>query len=292
MAGRRVLVVGACGTIGRALTARLRQLDWAVLTTSRRPGVADMQLDLSAAPDDWPDLPDVDVAVIVAAVAVMSECRNNPAASARVNVEGTCALARRLAAKGAHAIHLSSNHVGSGTHPHLLADAAPCPRTEYGRQKAVAETVVLGCGGTVLRLTKVLTADTGVVSEWATKLRSGEVVAPFHDFSLAPVSLGQAVDACVRLSADPAPGVFQLSGDEDVSYAEAARLLAHAIGSDPALVRPISLRDRNLPIEDFPPFSSMDVGDLQSRYGVVPPRSRAVLAEVFADVAHTQELRP
>jgi hypothetical protein len=45
----------------------------------------------------------------------------------------------------------------------------------------------------------------------------------------------------------PVPGIFQLSGPRDVSYAEVADYIARKIGADPALVQRVSAYSAGLP---------------------------------------------
>ncbi|MBF0418022.1 MAG: sugar nucleotide-binding protein [Magnetococcales bacterium] len=278
-----VLVIGAGGTIGGAVAADLRSRGWTVITTARKSG-ADLRLDLTAPSHDWPVLPRADVALVAAAVAIMSECRRDPETSARVNVVGTTELASRLVKQGTRVVYLSTNQVFDGLTAHRTADSAPCPRNEYGRQKAAGETAIRAMGGTVLRLSKVLEANSGIIPGWAETLMAGRAIQPFRDFNLAPVTLNHAVEACRTILADPQDGIFQLSGDADLPYSEMARRLACALAADPALVQPASFRDKGLLEEEFPPFSTMDVSGLTHRYGITQPRSEDVMDATIARV--------
>jgi dTDP-4-dehydrorhamnose reductase len=50
--------------------------------------------------------------------------------------------------------------------------------------------------------------------------------------------------AIAALMQDRARGVFQLSGQRDITYADAARYLAERLNADPELVKAVSARSR------------------------------------------------
>src|SRR5215831_561068 len=98
---QRVVVAGATGTIGRGLTAWLRQHGRHVIGLSRTAaGPDDLQLDLSTPPSSWIRVPAADVTYICAGSGVLDACERDPAATRRVNVDAVAALARRSAAAG------------------------------------------------------------------------------------------------------------------------------------------------------------------------------------------------
>lgn len=284
-----VLVAGGDGLIGAALVRRLRRDGVRVHSTSRRPVVSrgTFQVDL-AAPDTWPELPQVDAAVLCAANTSIGACAGDPAATAAVNVAGLCALADRLAAKADMVLLLSSNQVFDGTAARRGRDDRHCPVCEYGRQKAAAEAHVLGLrGGAVLRLTKVLTPDLPLLSNWVASLASGRPVTPFDNFPLAPVTAGFAVDTIMDIISGCAPGVYQASGADDLTYVDLARALAAHVGADPVLVTPVQAVPAALGFERLPRFSTLEMDVEEARFGRAAPSSDGVLEEVVRSITLT-----
>lgn len=226
------LVVGGDGVLGAALARRL-----GAQVTTRRAG-GGLVVDL-ARPAAWPELPTVDVAILCAAESRLAACEQDPQRTRAVNVVATVELARRLKARGAFVVFLSSNHVFDGREPDRRWDAPTCPVNEYGRQKAETEGQLEGCA--VLRLSRVITP---IVDAWRSLLARGEPIVAAEDVAVAPVELDAAVAAVARIARARAAGVYQLSGPRDLSYFDLAR---HIAGGRPGMVRPMSARERGVP---------------------------------------------
>jgi dTDP-4-dehydrorhamnose reductase len=285
------LVVGADSSIGAAAARRLVKAGIDVIGTTRRSSgdcVSRWRLDLAEAPECWQlSQAPVTVAVLCAAVTSVDRCREAPAATRRVNVEGTLALARRLREAGAHVVFLSTNQVFDGERPRRPAGDPTCPRTEYGRQKAEVEGELLRDGGaTVVRLTKVVAPGMAVLRGWADALRRGEAVAPFTDMVFAPVPLDFVAGTLVRVGERRAGGIVQISGERDVSYAEVAARLARRLGAPEALVRPVSYVTKGLPPESAPCHTTLDDSRLRGEFGQAPPAVWETIDSLIEGTAH------
>ncbi|MDR3514232.1 MAG: sugar nucleotide-binding protein [Azospirillaceae bacterium] len=238
-----ILIVGGNSTIGTAVAAHLRQGGQSVLTTSRSAGAADLFLDLATPPDpalvaSWPPLR---AAVLCASVTTEAACRDNPDRARRVNVDHTIALARQLRLPGTFVLFLSSNLVFDG----IIADTAPntpChPQTIYGAHKAAAEAGLLPLGAAILRLSKVLGPSHPLFAGWRRALDAGQTINAADNLRLAPVAITQAVAAIAALLDSQSPGIHQLSGDRDLSYAQAATILADRCGVSRGRIQPAAL---------------------------------------------------
>lgn len=269
---RPYLVVGGDGLIGRGLVRALRDRGLPVAQTTRRPmdGAGGVYLDLAAPGPDLPVTPSI--ALLCAAVTSIKACADDPAATRRINVDNTARLAERLLRTGARVVFLSTNAVFDGSRPHARADAQVCPEVEYGRQKAEAERAILGMGpgAAVVRLTKVFSGETPLVAGWICALRKGEAIRPFSDLPVCPVSLGYAVDALLAIGQATQDGVFHVSGERDVSYAEFAAALANALGADPGLVLPVLKSESGSVLAYTPAHTSLDMGGLPPGLGLRP----------------------
>jgi len=276
----KILVVGGDGTIGRALCAELLARGLSVTTTSRRAGhCADIvQLDLVQDPEDWlpPSIPDL--AFLCAGVTGLAACAQDPAGTARINVGHVLSLARRLAGLGCRVVYPSTNLVLDGNRPFLPADSPLRPACEYGRQKAEVERQLAALGplAAVLRMTKVLPPKVPLLCGWAKSLRAGECVRPLSDLVMAPVPLLIVVEALIRIGLRGGSGIYQVSGDRDVSYAEAAAMVARRLGCSPSLIRPATADEIGVTLEAAPRHTTLD-----------PSRAEAELGIAAIDVART-----
>jgi len=281
-----ILIIGSDSLIGRTLMVQLQQAGARVIGTTRRSEVVDeshVYLDLAGDIDQWQCCVLVDVVVICASVTKIEACGRDPVATARVNVQGVTALAKNLAETGAFIIYLSSNAVFDGTRPNRRADDPLSPVTEYGRQKAEVERQlsVLGETVSIVRFTKILEPRAGLLTGWLHALRKGEPIRPFCDMVMAPVPLSFASDVLCCLVNMRLPGVIQVSGERDISYAQAACHIACLIGARPALVQPISSKEAGIPPEAAPAHTTLDTTRLRVEIGLKPPDAWSVIDSVL-----------
>lgn len=240
------LIVGAEGSIGRALLARLRADRWEVIGTSRRETALDglIRFDLEHAPERF--LRDARLlellakkpvaAYLLAGVTRYDHCEEDASRSRRINVDHMVALAALLLERGVFVVFPSST-------------AALRPATEYGRQKADAERAIAalaarapaGAGAAIVRMTKVvhLGERTG---GWLRDLSRGCAIEAAPDLELAPVSLGYVAEAMRRIGERRESGEYSVSGAHEMSYYAFACRLAVAVGRDSSLVRGAAAR--------------------------------------------------
>ncbi|MGO9109332.1 MAG: sugar nucleotide-binding protein [Thermoguttaceae bacterium] len=266
-----VLVVGADGMIGRTLAERFTVAGRSVVRTTLLPTPGAVAFDLAREAARWKP-PPASVAYLCAAITSQEQCRTHRAAARAVNVEGTLALAEKLAHQGTHVIFPSTNLVLDGLRPHQPADSPYAPQTEYGRQKAETEQRLRQLPRTcVVRFTKVLGRATPLLLGWVAALRKGEVIRPFSDMPMAPVPLDFAVEALVAVAAARAEGVVQVSADRDITYAEAARFVADCLTCAPNLVQPVTVAHSGMAITYVPAHTTLDTTRLQREFGLAPP---------------------
>lgn len=258
-------------------------------TARRALGAAErtLRLDLAARVGDWPRIPRTDVAVLSAGITSIAACAADAEATARVNVSGTIALAERMVAQGTFVIFLSSNQVFDGSRARRPRGDAPCPISEYGRQKVAVEDAIgrLAPSACVVRLTKVVHPLWPLLQRWREALAAGAAVAPLLGLTLAPVTLDGLLDFLETLIEQRPPGTFHFSGDDDVPYADLAAALIRAAGADPRLLQPIAASTPPPGFEAIPHYTSLDMRLENERFAAALPSSRAAIEEVARAVA-------
>ena len=285
----RFLLVGGDSEIAGATLAHLRRQGTpAVATTRRRAHRSErVFLDLAAPLGGWEPPTGVEAACIFAAVGHLVDCQRDPAGSRLINVTGTIELVERLVARGIYVLFLSTNQVFDGTRAHVPAAASRCPVSEYGRQKAdteirlqamLAEGSALG----ILRLAKIVSPGMPLLRQWQAALVAGQSIRPFHDMVMAPTPVGVAAAAIAALLADRATGIWQLTGSQDVSYAEIAGYIAQQICADPALVRPVAAASAGMPEGSTPRHTTLDSGALQRLFAIAAPEPWPTIEAVLA----------
>jgi len=239
-AAERFLIVGGDSGIGRALSPAIAALGKDVLGTSRKGSAGNRFLDLADMPGKPEFAGDFSCAFICAARSGFADCEQNPRDTFRVNVEGALAAARALLGKGCFVVFLSSSAVFDGSAPWPNEYSEPHPTTEYGRQKAAAERLLAELDRehvAIVRLTKVLTISTPAIARFSECIRSGSAFEAFSDLKLSPISMPYVVQSLLSIAAMKTGGIFHLSGEAELSYAEFAEKMASGIGAEPGLVR-------------------------------------------------------
>jgi dTDP-4-dehydrorhamnose reductase len=287
-----LLLIGGDSEIGAAIYRYMRERKGPVIATTRRANrVAPdrLFLDLAAPLHDFAVPRGTTAACIFVAVARLAACAADPAGSAHINVTQTLALAERLLERGIHVLFLSTNQVFDGSVPHVRADAPRSPVSEYGRQKACAETALLrhmdaGAPLAILRLAKVMSPDMPLLHSWMGALSADEPIQAFHDMNVAPVATAQVACAVDRNLRERARGIFQLTGPRDLTYAEVGRFVARRLGARPELVQETSAIKAGLPPGTTPRHTTLDSSRLRTHFGIEAPDAYAIIDSVMASV--------
>jgi len=248
MRNQRMLIVGAGGCLGQAVRTRLVDSGLPVSVSSREDG-ATVFVDLEAPSDSWRLPEGGGAAFLLAALTDTAACEADPTRARKLNLEAPCELARMLAARGFFVVFPSTSQVFDGSVPLPGPEDRTTPSTVYGRLKAEAEAAIMEAAhglAAVLRISKVLDGDNGLIRRWTGNLLERRPVEAFSDMVMAPVSETAAARAMLKLAQARTAGRFHLSAARDISYFEAARIGAEALGADPSLVLPVSGAGRGL----------------------------------------------
>jgi dTDP-4-dehydrorhamnose reductase len=285
------LLVGGDSEIATATGALLRERSMPSLATTRRsdrPGASGrVFLDLAAPLDDWQPPTETTTACIFAAVARLADCQRDPAGSALVNVTRTLALVERLVSCGIHVLFLSTNQVFDGREPWVSAQTPHSPTSEYGHQKArieVALQAMMNAGAPVaiLRLAKVVSPGLALLRQWEATLAAGRKVQAFYDMVMAPVPAAIVAAAIAALLSERGPGIWQLSGPNDISYAQIAAHIARCVAAPRHLVEPVAASSADMPVGTTPRHTTLDSSDLRNRFGIAVPEPWSVIDNVLS----------
>jgi UDP-glucose 4-epimerase len=248
-----ILVTGAAGFVGRALTARLAPRGRVRAATHTapyewsHPNLTVIHGKTLSLAEDWSAALDGVAAVVhcAARVHVPRESGGDAAAYRPINVEGTLNLARQAAASGARRfVFLSSIKVnGERTLPDrpFTADQAPAPRDPYGISKMEAElglrALARDSGLEVVVVRPPLVYGPGVKANFLTLMRwlargwplpLGALTQNRRSF----VALDNLVDLLMTCLDHPAAAnrTFLVSDGEDLSTADLLERLGAALG--------------------------------------------------------------
>ena len=220
-----LLVIGLDSMIGSTLIHELESRGIPCLGTSRRPG-SRWHLDLAAPPDSWQLPQNTATAIICAARSRLADCEAHPEETHAINVTATVDLARLLNSRGTRVVFISTNQVFPPDLPYAPDESTPvAPVTTYGRQKAEAERAILGLStkNAVIRLTKVISLDHGLLAEWKKMIAAGKKIAAYSNLRISPIPLKKTSHEILNIALSAREGIFHLGGSRVLSYAELAK---------------------------------------------------------------------
>lgn len=209
------------------LTSRRQTL----ISRTAQPHVHWHFLDL-ANPVTW-QLPTTDVAFVFAALTGIADCERQPALATRLNLDAPEQLIQKMISKGTFCVLPSTNQVFDCTSAHILFDANYAPCSFYGELKAQLEQRLLALQSpkiAIVRPGKVIGPKFALFTRWLSQLKQGEVVSAFTDHRCAPVALQSLTELFMRIAITQISGIYQLSGEQDVSYAQLLRQITKLFG--------------------------------------------------------------
>lgn len=235
--GRRLLIAGATGTLGKAFARICEERALPFCLTGRdEMDLCDPRSIARAVKrrEPW--------AVINAAGFVrVADAERESEACMAANAGGAAALAEACAEAGVPLVTFSSDLVFDGRLGRRYDEAdSTCPTTVYGRSKAEAETRVLAAGGRslVVRTSAFFGPWDRYNFAWhvLTSLARGETVRACSRTRVSPTFVPDLCHAALDLLIDGETGLWHLANDGELSWFEFARRVADGAGCDPALV--------------------------------------------------------
>ena len=226
----RILLTGAGGLVGRALTTRLLGAHEVVPLTHQELDVRRAEDVRAAIKRTRPDL------VINCAVTGVDECELDAELATAINVDAPRNLARSAQAEGGAFLHFSSNYVfgGDRSDGHFYTqDDEPHPVNRYGMTKLEGERAVLdACERSwIVRTSWVF--GRGKESFLATlphALQSARSVVAVTNVFASATWVEDLVERMERIITRTDYGLYQVTNSGVCSYAEFADAAADVLG--------------------------------------------------------------
>ena len=269
---RPLLIVGATGTLGKALA---RACEWRGIDY-RLTGRGELSLDdegsiarVLEAAQPW--------AVVNAAGWVrVDDAEADPAGCMAANAEGAARLARACRGRGLPFTGFSSDLVFDGRRDRAYVEGdAPGPLNVYGASKARAEAEILGLGGQALMVRTAAFFSPYDPYNFAAQvlrtLAAGQAFAAADDLVVSPTYVPDLVGAVLDLVLDGETGLRHLANDAAVSWADFARQVAGALDLDAGLVQGVPAASFGWPAAR-PAYAALST----ERGRIMPPLDNAI----------------
>jgi len=282
----RALIIGIDSNIGKALAVYLRSNGWNVLGTTRRLQHSDnntFYVDLEHEHTIYNITYEFDAIYSCAAITNMDFCEQHPEISKRVNLDSQITLAQHCINKTKSYIFLSTAGVFDGSMPMRNTNDIPTPKCNYGYHKALTEQFLLGLSNnvTIVRTTKVLSADNKLINSWIDALSNNIYIEPFDDMTLAPVPIDMLVLLLTQIATNRSKPIVHISGKSDFLYSDLASLIAGRLGKPTSLIRSKSYLHAGLTSNTVFPYSSLDMSETTQHYGLQPLDIKNILDAIL-----------
>ena len=252
----RRLIIGSDGFIGSSISKDWDEKNIPCHASTRKRNLVSKKrpfINLNH-PEEISSRHHYNLIVITAAISDLYECEKNPELTRKINVINTCKIVKKLSNDSTHIVFFSSNQVFDGAEPFRKSTDKKKPINEYGRQKSEIENLLLEYSSNtcIIRMTKVIHNNLPLIRTWKRSLSKSNIIYPFYDMKLAPVSIDQVIDFTNILISRRSTGIYHLPSKKDMTYEDLAYKVCRSIKADESLIHPISYssvlpRNLNLP---------------------------------------------
>lgn len=192
-----------------------------------------------------------DVIVHTAGLTNVDVCEENPVLARRLNVDVAAEVARVAGDREKQLVHLSTDHVFSGTQAWHDEVETPAPVNVYAQTKTDAETAVLDvCPQALIIRTNFYgwgPPKSISFSDWiVSALERGETLGMFTDVFFTPILMNDLAEIILELVAAGACGLYHVAGGERLSKYDFARRIADVFSLSPTRIQPTSVEEVRL----------------------------------------------
>jgi len=271
------LIVGGDSKLSNALVPVLKENNIQVVRTTRKEIVSEDQIFLDLADANHFIIPsNVDSAVIVGGVTSYDDCLNHYDYAYHVNCNSIPFVVGKCLQKGIYTCFISSNTVFKFIKGLPKEYDKPCPGFEYAYLKAETEKKIIQiCEQlnkqkllSILRLTKNVSLDTSPFGKWIDQIKKTERISAFNDLYFSPIRFSDSANAVQIILKAKLPGIFHLSGAEDISYSDFAIKLANYLKLDKEIILSIKSSDIGVNLVYNHPITALDMSLTSSLLGL------------------------
>tara|TARA_A100001011_G_C14201911_1_gene796033 strand:- start:154 stop:1020 length:867 start_codon:yes stop_codon:yes gene_type:complete len=223
-----ILIVGGDSRLSKYLVSDLIKKKYKFIKTSRRNSNNDIYLNFENV-DNFSIPNNINFAVIVGGITSYDECDNKYDYAFKINCVNIPKLISRLLEKDIFIIYISTNTVFKYN---LLPNEKdlPSPAFPYANLKYISEQEISKLAIkqnkidklSILRLTKNVCENTSPFNDWIKFIYKKQNFNAFNDLYFAPIRFNDSSKAIIKIIETKSNGIFHLSGEKDLSYADFA----------------------------------------------------------------------
>jgi dTDP-4-dehydrorhamnose reductase len=252
---RSILITGGAGLLAVNWAAQTRDHYHVTLCLHKRSiqlnGTTCRFVDLNSVETIAAVIREINASVVVHAAAMTSveECEAAPQAAHHANVVTASNVAQACKLRDVKLVHISTDHLFSGTGSMMSEQAEIAPKNVYAQTKAAGEVAVFeACPSAIVVRTNFFgwglpyrkSFSDGILAA----LTCHRKIDLFCDVYFTPILMAHLISATHALIDNNAEGIFHITGDERLSKYDFGLNLAYAFRLDPNLIRPTALLSR------------------------------------------------
>lgn len=283
----KVVVTGAGGQLGQALSRRAPEGVEVVAATSARLDISDHEAVLALVLRERPGL-----ILNAAAYTAVDQAESEAERARAVNDIGTANLVAAAEAVGARVVHVSTDFVFDGSASRAYpVDAPTAPLGVYGETKLAGERHLRANDLCVRTAWVYATEGRNFLNTMLRLMAEREELGVVADQIGSPTSADDLADALWRLALDGQSGMFHFTGSGVASWYDfAVAIRDEGIGlgllpASAARVKPIATVDYPTPAKR-PAFSVLDTSKTAAALGGAAPHWRHSLIKVLEQIKH------
>ena len=274
-----ILIVGGDSKLSKVLVPRLKNSNLQVYRTTRRSIIADDQIFLNFDDITKFRLPkNVTVAVIVGGVTDYGICESNLKYAHFINCVQIPSLVGDLLNNGIYICYISTNTVFTSPDSLPTEYEVHSPSFNYATLKSKAEHQILmqalrvnqSTSLSILRLTKNVDNSTSPFDSWIQALSNGQAITAFVDLFFAPILFSHSAEAIYNVINRKLSGIFHVSGEADISYADFAKGLISLADLNPNLLKRVSYKDVGVSLTYSHPITGLNMKLTSQKLGLQP----------------------
>jgi dTDP-4-dehydrorhamnose reductase len=143
----------------------------------------------------------------------------------------------------------------------------------YGHQKAAAEKQLgeITKELAIVRFGKAIPSPYPRFMSWHNQLKQGLQIRVLSDLKFAPLSSAYLVHALATIKDLRMPGIFHLSPETDLSYAQVGEYVCQKYAFNPSLVISQTVKESGISVEYAPRFAALGCAASLNSLALPPP---------------------
>ena len=273
----KFLVIGASGFLGRKIITLLSKKH-EIIKAGIRGGEDTRRVDATNKEEVRKLILETRPDVVIDTVALTSSlsCEMNPYLAKKLNYLSAKNILECCEEVGSKMVFISSNYIFNGEKGNYSEEDVPDPLNEYGKTKVMAEEVIMKNKNHIIIRADLMYGfnGKGLPNGIVDKVLSGEEIE-IRDLKQkrTPIFVDDVVMAIEKLVEMEQEGIFNLSGEEEITYFDFLKKLEKVVRKDSKIVAGFPEKEKKIRV---PELSTLNNSKIKSLGIKITPINEAI----------------